>query len=308
MCPSPEDEDFVFVAPAAAPSRPPNKVQLRTIRRQVQARRKQGEEVYTDEEVEKAGYIAAAAPAAAAPAAAVAAHVKPAAAMARKPSPRRTKSPAAARRGGGRLAPKAELKKIKQAVAARRRAGEEDVHTDEEVTRAGWHLDVLKLADGPKEAHPAGGMALSVPKARQEEGWDCGLACAHMALRALGVGAQECSLAALRARLPCASVWSIDLAYLLHDYGVAAEYVTTSTSIDEKGLATEAFYRECLDADAARIRALFARATAEGVAVRRAPLSAARSSATPTRNPNARPRPGPGPGPNPNPDPGARTG
>ena len=43
-----------------------------------------------------------------------------------------------------------------------------------------------------------------MPKARQEEAWDCGLACAHMALRALGVGAHECSLAALRARLPCA--------------------------------------------------------------------------------------------------------
>ena len=55
-----------------------------------------------------------------------------------------------------------------------------------------------------EEAHPAGGMALAVPKARQEEAWDCGLACAQMALRALGVGPQECSLAALRARLPCA--------------------------------------------------------------------------------------------------------
>lgn len=56
MCPTADDDDFVFVAPAAAASRPPNKVQLRTIRRQVQSRRKQGEEVYTDEEVEKAGY------------------------------------------------------------------------------------------------------------------------------------------------------------------------------------------------------------------------------------------------------------
>ena len=268
-----DDDDFVFVAP----SRPPNKVQLRTIRRQVQARRKQGEEVFTDEEVEKAGYTAAAAPAAAAPAAASATHVKPAAAVARKPSPRRTKSPlkGGSKAGGGRLAPKSELKKIKQAVAARRRAGEEDVHTDEEVSRAGWHLDALKLADGPEEAHPAGGMALAVPKARQEEAWDCGLACAQMALRALGVGPQECSLAALRARLPCASVWSIDLAYLLADYGVAAEYITTSRGIDEKGLATEAFYRECLGGDAARIRALFARAAAEGVAVRHASLSAA---------------------------------
>ena len=163
---SADDEDFVFVSPAAAPSsRPPNKVQLRTIRRQVQARRKQGEDVFTDEEVEKAGYTAAAAPAAAAPAAAATApHVKPVAAVARKPSPRRTKSPlkvgskaGGSKGGGGRLAPKSELKKIKQAVAARRRAGEEGVHTDEEVTRAGWHLDALKLSDGPVEAHPAGG-------------------------------------------------------------------------------------------------------------------------------------------------------
>ena len=140
--PEGSDDSFVLVAPAAAPSRPPNKAQLRTIKRQVLARRKQGEEVLTDEEVEKAGYIATVAPAAAAP------PVKPAAAAARKPSPRRTKSPAAVRRGGGRLAPKAELKKIKQAVAARRRAGEE-VYTDDEVERLGWHLDVLKLPDGP---------------------------------------------------------------------------------------------------------------------------------------------------------------
>ena len=51
--------------------------------------------------------------------------------------------------------------------------------------------------------------------------------------------------------------------------------MTCSTGIDEKGLATEAFYRECLETDAARVRALFARAAAEGVAVRRASLSAA---------------------------------
>ena len=146
--PEGSDDSYVLVAPAAAPSRPPNKAQLRTIKRQVAARRKQGEEVYTDEECRKAGYIVTAAPAAAAPAPAAAPPVKPAAAATRTKSPGRTKSPAAVRRGGGRLAPKAELKKIKQAVAARRRAGEE-VYTDDEVERLGWHLDVLKLPDGP---------------------------------------------------------------------------------------------------------------------------------------------------------------
>ena len=146
--PEGSEDSYVLVAPAAAPSRPPNKAQLRTIKRQVAARCKQGEEVYTDEECRKAGYIATAAPAAAAPAPAAAPPVKPAAAATRTKSPGRTKSPAAVRRGGGRLAPKAELKKIKQAVAARRRAGEE-VYTDDEVERLGWHLDVLKLPDGP---------------------------------------------------------------------------------------------------------------------------------------------------------------
>ena len=43
--PEGSEDSYVLVAPAAAPSRPPNKAQLRTIKRQVAARRKQGEEV-----------------------------------------------------------------------------------------------------------------------------------------------------------------------------------------------------------------------------------------------------------------------
>ena len=112
----------------------------------------------------------------------------------RTKSPRRAKTPP--KSGPKRLIPKSELRKIKQMVSARRKAGEEGVDTDDEVQRAGWHLEVLRVADGPEEAHPSSGMALVVPHARQEDEWDCGLACAHMSLCALGVGAQDCSLAA----------------------------------------------------------------------------------------------------------------
>ena len=73
---------------------------------------------------------------------------------------------------------------------------------------------------GPREATPVDGMAVMVPKARQQETWDCGLTCVHMALRALGMSAEDCSLEYLRTRLPCSSVWTIDLVYLLSDFGV----------------------------------------------------------------------------------------
>ena len=48
--------------------------------------------------------------------------------------------------------------------------------------------------------HPVDGMAVLVPKVVQEATWDCGLTCVHMALRALGMSADDCSLTYLRTR------------------------------------------------------------------------------------------------------------
>lgn len=76
--------------------------------------------------------------------------------------------------------PKAELRKIKQRVAALRKKGH-DLWTDDEVEREGWRLE----SGAPPTAHPAEavGMNSLVPKARQQGDWDCGLACVHMGAR-----------------------------------------------------------------------------------------------------------------------------
>lgn len=56
---------------------------------------------------------------------------------------------------------------------------------------------------------------LRVPHVRQSFNWDCGFACAEMALRALGVPASECTLGHLRKIVPSSSIWTVDLAYAL---------------------------------------------------------------------------------------------
>jgi len=170
---------------------------------------------------------------------------------------------------------KAQLRKVKQDVAARRKRGEV-VWTDDEVERLGYCLDQFALSR-PTEVHPVDGMAVLVPKVVQEATWDCGLTCVHMALRALGMGADDCSLTYLRTRLPCDSVWTIDLAYLLAEFGVSAEYLTStdpsSPDVNLKAFAKEEFYAECLDQDGARVQHMFRCADAEGIRVRKATLS-----------------------------------
>ena len=76
------------------------------------------------------------------------------------------------------LIPKAELRKIKQRVAKLRKQGHE-IWTDDEVTAEGWETE---LDHKPR----AGG--LHVGKEKQQEEWDCGLACAQMVLGVLGTG------------------------------------------------------------------------------------------------------------------------
>ena len=93
-----------------------------------------------------------------------------------------------------RFIPKAELRKIKCQVAALRKKGHE-VWTDDEVERAGYTLDIL-----------APSVSLAVPKQMQEADWDCGLACAKMALLTLGCPASDCGIKSLRSRLVSSEV------------------------------------------------------------------------------------------------------
>ena len=219
--------------PPTTERRAPTKAELRRIKRLVDKRRKQGEDVLTDDELERGGLCIAAVLEGAAPAAEAS---RGAAAPPRQPMRKSgsSKSLHTAHRNGSskdlarlpvadRSQPvpitKAQLRKVKQDVAARRKRGEV-VWTDDEVERLGYCLDQFALSR-PTEVHPVDGMAVLVPKVVQEATWDCGLTCVHMALRALGMGADDCSLTYLRTRLPCDSVWTIDLAYLLAEFGVS---------------------------------------------------------------------------------------
>jgi len=153
--------------------------------------------------------------------------------------------------------PKADLRKIKQQVARLRKKGL-DVWTDDEVAAAGYSLD---------EPEAGRGLGAIVRHKRQSTSSDCGLACTEMVLTALGLEGEECSCAALRSRLGSDSIWTIDLAYLLADYGVVCEYYSATCDVDVSTYSSTDFYAESLAADTWRVRLLFANAQAEGVRV-----------------------------------------
>ena len=130
-----------------------------------------------------------------------------------------------------RLVSKAELKRIKQEVAKRRKRGEE-VYTDDELDFQGYCTELPpEIADGGRSGMPpkasqqsssSNSIAMLVPHVEQQEDWDCGLACVGMVLSALGLPLEATTQPRLRMRLSSSEVWTIDLAYLLSDFGVDA--------------------------------------------------------------------------------------
>ena len=158
-----------------------------------------------------------------------------------------------------RLIPKHELRKIKQQVSKLRKKGHE-VWTDEEVEKAGWTTE-QSMQSG-----------LLVSQQQQQESWDCGLACVQMVLGALGVMPTQ---AALTKRIASSSVWTIDLAYLLTEFGVKCELLTATACMDMSTYNGNRFYDEAsLSADARRVAQLLHSAATEGVAVTQKTLSA----------------------------------
>lgn len=104
--------------------------------------------------------------------------------------------------------------------------------------------------------------------------WDCGLACAEMALRALGLWREaQHSQLALRALVasPSNSVWTIDVCLMLHALGARALALHTLVAGVAPGHAALAYYAGALDGgggEGARIVAAFAQAAALGLPVR----------------------------------------
>mmetsp|Transcript_14276 Transcript_14276/g.45747 ORF Transcript_14276/g.45747 Transcript_14276/m.45747 type:complete len:306 (+) Transcript_14276:100-1017(+) len=161
---------------------------------------------------------------------------------------------------------KSELRTLKKRVAQLRKKGF-DVWTDDELEREGWTLAPL----------PPAAADAATPSMAQAADWDCGLACVQMALLSLDVPPPACSLKQLRARLSSDSVWTADLVYLLASYGIQCEYLTSELSAGASSAekAGSAFYASSLEADAARVDALFARAASEeGVSIRCCKLGA----------------------------------
>ena len=165
----------------------------------------------------------------------------------------------AAARKSAKLIPKRELIKIKKEVSRLRKQGH-DIWTDDEIEKAGWTTDVVSSG-------------LHVNKEKQRQTWDCGLACARMVLLTLDEGAPSYDVLAARVASP--SVWTIDLAYLLSEFGVTCEFISAAPTMDVASYSGSAFYAESLAEDAGRVQRLLAKAAQENVVVRKATLSAA---------------------------------
>eukprot|EP00752_Nemacystus_decipiens_P001296 g1288.t1 len=91
------------------------------------------------------------------------------------------------------------------------------------------------------------------PHVSQSCQWDCGVSCVQMVLRGLG---REAERSSLLASLGTRSVWTIDLAMLLHRQGVRFTYGTRTAGVTEAYSAID-FYRDNFDRDAPRVQALF---------------------------------------------------
>jgi hypothetical protein len=101
------------------------------------------------------------------------------------------------------------------------------------------------------------------PHLRQKYDWDCGLVCCQMCLKWIN---QPQAFAALTRRCPTQSTWSIDLAYLLHGFGIHTRYCTITWGADESYKSIE-YYQANLDSDASRVNGLFENAANRGLQV-----------------------------------------
>ncbi|XP_060699815.1 protein GUCD1 [Hemiscyllium ocellatum] len=107
---------------------------------------------------------------------------------------------------------------------------------------------------------------LNVPIIQQSFHWDCGLACSRMVLQYLHpVSDEEFQTACWRLQLS-ESVWTIDLAYLMQQFGVMHRFCTQTLGVD-KGYRYQSFYRKHFETEEDRVNQLFSQAEANGVHV-----------------------------------------
>jgi Guanylylate cyclase len=107
--------------------------------------------------------------------------------------------------------------------------------------------------------------AEDVTYVRQRFQWDCGLACAEMALHARGVR-DGATIDDLRLLCNTDSVWTIDLAYLLSRFGVNIRFSTLTRGARAE-YGEQPFYRKQFPEDAKRVTELFRQSSERGVNV-----------------------------------------
>ncbi|XP_073009737.1 guanylyl cyclase 1 [Typha latifolia] len=105
---------------------------------------------------------------------------------------------------------------------------------------------------------------VDVPHVRQLFHWDCGLACVLMVLRTLGIDRYD--IHDLEKLCCTTSIWTVDLAYLLHKFSVNFSFFTVTVGVNPN-YSAETFYREQLQDDIVRVDELFAKALQAGISI-----------------------------------------
>ncbi|KAE9451403.1 hypothetical protein RHGRI_027576 [Rhododendron griersonianum] len=103
---------------------------------------------------------------------------------------------------------------------------------------------------------------VEVPLINQEHAWDCGLACILMVLRTLGINSSN--IQELEKLCCTTSIWTVDLAYLLHKFSVSFSYFTVTEGANPN-FSMETFYKEQLPNDLMRVDMLFHKARDAGI-------------------------------------------
>ncbi|XP_058181878.1 guanylyl cyclase 1 isoform X1 [Rhododendron vialii] len=103
---------------------------------------------------------------------------------------------------------------------------------------------------------------VEVPLINQEHAWDCGLACILMVLRTLGINSSN--IQELEKLCCTTSIWTVDLAYLLHKFSVSFSYFTVTVGANPN-FSMETFYKEQLPNDLMRVDMLFHKALDAGI-------------------------------------------
>ncbi|KAI4383979.1 hypothetical protein MLD38_009756 [Melastoma candidum] len=105
---------------------------------------------------------------------------------------------------------------------------------------------------------------VQVPHVNQLSSWDCGLACLVMVMRTLGI--ETCSVESLASLCCTTSIWTVDLAYLLHKFSINFSYCTVTLGANPN-YSDETFYKEQLPTDVLRVNKLFRDAPSAGICI-----------------------------------------